>query len=227
MDVWYLMSRVMMKHRRTAALLVVLALLGGCHNPQAQVPNRANFTVAVNDYLAQRGHLCLAKYEWPITVTAADRLARSLDAQQMPVLEALGLVTGHDVGEAHKGADDAVVAQPAREYALTAAGQKYYLHVPVVITTATQHVTHPADFCVATLSLDRLIGWEKPQALDGRTVTSVLFTYNIDPAPWTQTPDARRAFPVVTHAIENAGTQQLRLGVHLTKRGWVVDELSE
>lgn len=222
----YSMANPMMKRCRTAGLLGVLALLAACHNPQAQEPNRANFTVAVNDYLAQRGHLCLAKYEWPITVTAADRQARSLDAQQMPVLEALGLVAGHDVG-AHKGADDAAATQPAREYVLSAAGQKYYLHVPVVITTATQHVTHPADFCVATLSLDRLIGWEKPQMLDGRTVTSVLFTYNIAPAPWTQTPDARRVFPVVMHAVENAGTQQLRLGVHLTKRGWIVDELSE
>lgn len=227
MGVRYLMANSMMKRCRTGGLLAVLALLAACHNPQAQVPNRANLTAAVNDYLAQRGHLCLAKYEWPITVTAADRQARSLDAQQMSVLETLGLVTGHDVGEAHKGTDDAASAQPAREYALTAAGQKYYLHVPVVITTATQHVTHPADFCVATLSLDRLIGWEKPQPLDGRTVTSVLFTYNIAPAPWTQTPDARRVFPVVTHAVENAGTQQLRLGVHLTKRGWTVDELSE
>jgi hypothetical protein len=222
----YLMINPMMKRCWTAGFLAVVALLTACHNPQAQVPSRANFTAAVNDYLAQRGHLCLAKYEWSITVTAADRQARSLDAQQMPVLEALGLVTGHDVGEAQKSADGNT-AQPAREYALTAEGQKYYLHVPVVINTATRHVTHPADFCVATLSLDRLIGWEKPQTLDGRTVTSVLFTYNIAPAPWTQTPDARRVFPLVTHAVENAGTQQLRLGVHLTQRGWIVDELSE
>ena len=222
----YLMANPTMKRYCTVGFLAVLALLAACHNPQAQVPNRANFTAAINDYLAQRGHLCLAKYEWPITVTAADRQARSLDAQQMPVLEALGLVTGHDVGEAHEGAVGAAAAQPAREYALTTEGQKYYLHVPVVIATATRHVTHPADFCVATLSLDHLIGWEKPQPLDGRTVTSVLFTYNIAPAPWTQTPDARRVFPVVTHAVENAGTQQLRLGVHLTKRGWIVDEWS-
>jgi hypothetical protein len=28
-------------------------------------------------------------------------------------------------------------------------------------------------------------------------------------------------------AIANAGTLQLRLGIHLTPRGWVADELSE
>ena len=220
------MNNSTMKRCGAAALLMVLALLGACRSQQqGQLPNRANFTAAVNHYLAQRGHLCLAKYDWPITVTAADRQARSLNAQQMPVLEALGLVTGHDVGATGKGADGA--AQPAREYALTAEGQKYYLHEPVLIATATRRVTHPADFCAATLSLDRVIGWEKPMALDDRTVTSVLFTYNIAPAPWAQMPEARRVFPVVTHAVENAGTLQLRLGVHLTQSGWVADELSE
>jgi len=215
-----------MKRCGAVALLMALATLGACGNQQqAQLPNRANFTAAVNHYLGQRGHLCVAKYDWPITVTAADRQARSVNAQQMPVLEALGLVTGHDVGATGKGADGAV--QPAREYTLTAEGQKYYLHVPVVIATATQRVTHPADFCVAALSLDQVIGWEKPMVLDDRTVTSVLFTYKIAPAPWTQMPDARRVFPVVTHALENAGTQQLRLGVHLAQGGWVADELSE
>lgn len=204
-----------MKRRRVAAAVASLALLGACKDPhQAQLPDRANFTALVDGYLAQRGHLCLAKYDWPITVTAAAREARSLDAQQMPVLESLGLVSGHDVGT-------------AREYALTAEGQKYYLHVPVVIATATQHVVHPADFCVATLSLDRVIGWEKPISLNERTVTSVLFTYKIAPAAWTRTPQARQVFPVVARAVENAGTQQLRLGVHLTPRGWVADELTD
>lgn len=216
-----------MKRCRAAVGLAILAPLGACRSPQLELPNRANFTAAVNDYLAQRGHLCLAKYEWPIIVTAADQQTRSLNAQQMPVLEALALVAGRDVSATRKGADGTAVGQPAREYALTAEGQKYYLHVPVVIATATQHVIHPADFCVATLSLDRVVGWEKPQALDGRTVTSVLFTYKIAPAQWTQTPDARRVFPVVTHAVENAGVLQLRLGVHLTQRGWIADELSD
>lgn len=200
------------------AILAILLLLGGCHQEQAQLPNRANFTAAVSEYLARRGHLCLAKYDWPITVTAADRETHSLDAQQMPVLEALGLVAGREVGGA---------AGPARAYALTAAGQEHYLHVPVVIATATHRVVHAADFCVATLSLDQVIGWEKPVGLDGRTATSVLFTYKIAAAPWTQTAAARRVFPAVRQAVENAGTQQLRLGMHLTQRGWIADELSD
>jgi hypothetical protein len=211
-----------------ATALMVAVLLAACQDKQAQQPTRVNFTAAVVDYLAQRGHLCVAKYDWPIDVTAADRQARSLDAQQMPVLETLGLVAGHDASVSRAGADGASAAMPAREYALTAEGQKYYLHVPVVVVTPTQHVTHPADFCVAKLSLDRIFGWETPRTIDDRTVSSVLFSYRItDSAPWMAKQEARMAFPMAIRAIDNAGTLQLRLGVHLTPQGWVADELSE
>jgi hypothetical protein len=209
-----------------AAVLALLALLAACHDRQAQRPDRANFTAAVHSYLAQRGRLCIAKYEWPIVLTDAEHEARSLDAQQMPVLETLGLVKGRDVRVTRRDAGGAPATLPAREYALTAEGQKYYVRVPVVVATATQRVTHPADFCVASLSLDRVFGWERPRTIGGRTATSVLFSYRIDPAPWTRTTAARLAFPMVSRAIDNAGTLQLRLGVHLEPRGWVADELS-
>jgi hypothetical protein len=207
---------------------MVLVLLAACQNREAQLPDRANFTAAVNDYLAQRGHLCLAKYDWPIAVTEADRRAQSLDARQLPVLERLGLVASRAARVTRQVADGAAAAGPAREYTLTGEGQKYYLHVPVVVATATEHVTRPADFCVAKLTLDRVFGWERPQTIGGRTVSSVLFSYRVvDPAPWAQTPDVRRAFPMVMRAIDNAGTLQLRLGVHLTPGGWIADELSQ
>jgi hypothetical protein len=216
-----------MNRSRIAAAVAAIAALSGCHDPQAQAPTRDNLTAALEDYLAQRGHLCVAKYDWPIVVTDVDRQARSLDAQQMPFLEKLGLATSRDTQVTRKAAGGAATTLAAREYALTAEGQKYYLHVPVVVSTPTQSITHPADLCVARLSLDRLFGWEKPQTIAGRSVTSVLFSYRIvDPAPWLQTPDARRAFPMALRAIDNAGTLQLRLGLHLTPEGWVADELS-
>ena len=217
-----------MNRFQIAATLAATAALTGCHNPQAQAPTRDNFTAALNDYLAQRGHLCVAKYDWPIVVTDADAQARSLDARQMPYLEKLGLATARETRVTRKAADGSSATLSAREYVLTPEGQKYYLHVPVVVSTPTQRVTHPADLCVAKLSLDRLFGWEKPQTINHRSVTSVLFSYRIvDPAPWMQTPDARRAFPMAMRAIDNAGTLQLRLGVHLTPQGWVADELSD
>jgi len=207
------------------SLLALLASLAGCDNEAARFPNQDNFTATVNDYLAQRGHVCLAKYSWPITVAAG---SHEPDAQQMPVLEKLGLVTGKDVVAAAgnaAGAQPSAATVPAREYALTDAGRKYYLQVPVVIRTTTQTVTHPADFCAATLSLDRLIGWDPPQTRDGRTATSLLFTYRIAPDPWAAAPEVLQAFPLLARAIQREGTMQVRLGVHLARRGWVADEL--
>jgi hypothetical protein len=209
------------------ASLVSLAWLTGCDNEQARLPSQENFTATTNDYLAQRGHVCLAKYAWPITVTAG---SREPDARQMPVLEKLGLVTGKDaVATVPQAAGDAsaqpATAVPAREYALTDAGRKFYLQVPVVIRTTTQNITHPADFCAATLSLDRLIGWDPPQTRDGRTATSLLFTYRIAPEPWAATPEVQQAFPLLARAMQREGTMQVRLGVHLTRSGWVADEL--
>lgn len=192
-----------------ACLLVLLATLAGCDNEAARFPNEANFTATTRDYLAQRGHVCLAKYSWPITVAAG---SREPDAQQMPVLEKLGMVTGKDVAA-------------AREYALTEAGRQHYLQVPVVIRTTTQTVTHPGDFCAATLSLDRLIGWDPPQTREGRTTTSLLFTYRIATDAWADRPEVLQAFPLLARAIQREGTMQVRLGVHLTPRGWVADEL--
>jgi hypothetical protein len=197
----------------TVALLVLLASLAGCDDEAARFPNHDNFTATTHDYLAQRGHVCLAKYSWPITVAAG---SHEPDAQQMPVLEKLGLVTGKDV---------AGTATAAREYVLTDAGRQHYLQVPVVIRTTTQTVTHPADLCAATLSLDRLIGWDPPQTRDGRTATSLLFTYRIALDPWADTPDVLQAFPLLARAVQREGTMQVRLGVHLTRRGWVADEL--
>ncbi|NKF22854.1 hypothetical protein [Solimonas marina] len=210
---------------RGLALLLLTLVIGACQDPRARLPNRANFEAAVADYLAQRGHLCLGLYEWPITVGDADRAHPPGEMRRMVALESLGLVSGQDVPPRRAGG---AAAGPitAREYRLTALGRRYYLHAPEVVSTAFRHVTHEADLCAATLSLDRLIGWERPMRLHGRTVTSVLFTYRAMPAPWMQTDTATRAFPTVTRALRNAGRLQVRIGMHLTPSGWVADELS-
>ncbi len=203
------------------AVLMGLAALAGCVDDETRVPDRANFTAALNDFLAQRGHVCLAKYDWPVTVAAGT--ARSPDARQMQVLEKLGLAAGRDAPASRKNAGSAA----AREYVLTDEGRRNYLHVPVVVRTATENVTHPADLCAATLTLDRLVGWDQPQTRDGRTATSLLFTYRIAPAPWVRAPDVLQAFPALARAIESEGVMQLRVGVHLARQGWVADELDE
>jgi hypothetical protein len=143
----------------------------------------------------------------------------------MPVLEKLGLVAGKDVVVERTDENSKKIRANARQFQLTAEGQKYYLHIPEVVATATSRVTHPADFCAATLSLDKVVGWERPAQVNGQTATSVIYTYKIDPAPWAKSADAQRVFPMVKRVIEGAGTMQLREGVYLTSKGWVADEV--
>jgi hypothetical protein len=207
-----------------AVSLIALTLFAGCHDTSKDV-SRENFTAIINDFLAQRGHLCLAKYDWPIYTTAQDEAAHTHDAEQMPVLEKLGLVTGKNVALERTDENGKKITVNSRQYQLTDEGKKYYLQIPEVVATATSRVTHPADFCAATLSLDKVVGWERPAQVDGKTVASVIYTYKIDPAPWAKNPDAQRVFPTITRVIEGAGTMQLREGVHLASNGWVADEI--
>ncbi|WP_233869055.1 hypothetical protein [Paraburkholderia adhaesiva] len=204
--------------------LSALVMLAGCHGNPAE-PNAANFTKTINTYLADRGHLCVAKYDWPIHVADQDAvLTHSRDAVQLPVMEKLGLVKSNAMMVERTGEDGIKIRAPGREYALTDAGQKFYVHKTMVVAMPGKTVTHDADFCVATLTLDKVVGWEPPQTHDGQTRTSVLFTYKIDPAPFARDPQFQRVFPMVARVIEGAGTMQLREGVRLTKDGWVAEE---
>jgi hypothetical protein len=220
---------LMIRRISSIVLAMTLSTLGHAstttpNTSQLQDANRNNFTVAVNDFLAKRGHLCLGKYDWPVYVVDGDKAAHTNDSVQMPVLEKLGVVTGKDMMVQGEDKGKKLVAH-ARQYQLTEAGRKYYLHIPEVIATGTVRITHPADLCVATLTLDQLVGWEKPVQHDGETMTSVLYTYKIDPVPWARDPAFLRVFPMVQRAIESQGTLQLREGMHLTQNGWVADEI--
>ncbi|MDR0480938.1 MAG: hypothetical protein LBG66_03520 [Gallionellaceae bacterium] len=203
------------------APLLAIMLLSACHNKTEA--SRENFTATIESYLSERGHLCLAKYDWPIYV--ADQDVQSRDAAQMPVMEKLGLVKSTPMMLEHPDDKGGKITAPGRKYELTEAGQKYYLHKPVVIATGGKTLTHEADFCVAALTLDKIVGWEPPQTRNGETRTAILFTYKIEPVPFAKDAEFQRVFPMVARVIEGAGTSQLREGVRLTKDGWVAEEL--
>src|ERR1039457_2804611 len=88
-----------------------LIALGAC-TPAA---NREKCTQGISAYLAKRGDLCLAKYNWPIDVMAAEFAAGARNAVQMPVLQKLGLVAVSEVSVETK-TDNAVVATRVKRY---------------------------------------------------------------------------------------------------------------
>lgn len=186
---------------------------------------REKYTQAVNVYLAKRGDLCLAKYNWPIDVTPAEFAAGARDAVQMPVLEKLGLVNASELTVEMK-ADSAMVPTRVKRYQLTEAGKKYYLaREQRTVAPDGSKTLHRGDFCVARLSLDKLVAWDPPLSDSGRKVTVVTYTYSVEAAPWLKDPEARRAFPMVDRVVQGARIAQLKETLALTKDGWVAKEL--
>jgi hypothetical protein len=212
--------------------LLALAVLASCGHSRREL-NRANLTQAMNDYMARRGDLCLAKNSWPVFVTEAESRAGSRNALQMPVLERLGLVKGVDATVQLAGEDGAAATQAyARRYDLTLDGRKYYLARPAHKTaTGNRFAEAGHDFCAARLSLDKVVGWEPSttsttsNASGAIKEATVIYTYKVDPAPWTADAAVRAVFPMVDSVIRGAGTLQLREGVVLDANGWEARDL--
>jgi hypothetical protein len=226
----------MIMKRLILRTIPLLAALAGCHQQVAQerrVLDAANVTRAMNDYLARRGDLCLAKSDWPVVVTEAESHAGSRNALQMPVLRRLGLVEAADVlvdepdadgtgdagGKAHK--------VHALRYTLTAEGRKYYLaRPPHRQPGGNRYAEVDHDFCAARLSLDRVVGWEPAAGPDGKGKEAVVtYTYRIAAAPWTSDSAVRAVFPMVDRVIRGAGAMQLTEGIVLGPAGWEAKDL--
>jgi hypothetical protein len=207
--------------KRTILCALLLALLAGCHDTREL--NRANLTRALNDYLDQRGDLCLAKSEWPVDVTEQELRTGSRNALQMPVLERLGLASASDETVERDGDDGVPATIKVRRYSLTARGRKYYLSRPPHKNPGGNRFAEAAhDLCAARLSLDRVVGWETASSPGTAVVT---YTYRVAPAPWTADPGARAVFPMVDAVIGGAGVRQLKQTMLLGAGGWGAKDL--
>lgn len=202
---------------RLALCVAALAGLAACH--RATEPTAGQLTEAMHAYLAQRGNLCLAKNTWPIDVTQHDVDVGARNALQMPVLERLGLV---ESGVAQVEVDDegARHAMKVRRYALTEAGRKFYIARPAGVAAPQR------DFCAASLSLDRIVGWNvSPPAGSAPRQAVVTYTYRVDAAPWTHDAQVQAVFPVVAGVVRGAGKSELQETFTLTEAGWVAVDL--
>jgi hypothetical protein len=201
-----------MKIYSLAMTLLSLAACGGRADA-----DRNSFTAAVKDYLDKRGDLCLGKYDWPIEVSAQEIQAGGRNAVQLPVLEKLGVVRSTGVS-ADEHPQEAAAPLVVRRYELTETGKKYYLK-----RAGAGSREHPADFCAAKLSLDKVVGWEVHRN-GAQSEAVVTYTYRVDAAPWAQDADAQRVFPAVARVLSGAGKAQLREAFTLTGFGWAAKD---
>ena len=194
-------------------ILIGLVAPAGVTLARPVVPSEKTLRPAVQKYLEEKGHFCLGKFDWPITVTEHDRQIVTNDSVQMPVFEKLGLVT------VSTPADDPTL----RRYELTPEGRKYYLVKPMVsLGPGEQPVEHRGDFCAATLTLDRVVKWDKPTLVDGHPRTIVTYTYKVaSAADWTRDPQVQKVFPMIHRIVDGAGTMQLVQAFSWTNHAWV------
>jgi hypothetical protein len=203
--------------RNAMTALACLAAAGMAHASTTVTPGRPALTMAVQSFLQSHGDLCVGKFTWPRIVTEADREAGTNDAQQLPVLERLGLVKAEVLPAGGRS-----VSGAATRYSLTPRGLQFYLHKErTVLGIHGQAVEHDADFCVARLSLDKVVRWTQPEQMHGHVETQVLYTYRIDSADWMADPRARKVFPVVDRIIRGQGNMLMSVTVQAQNGTWV------
>jgi hypothetical protein len=122
--------------------------------------------------------------------------------------------------------DNAVVATKVKRYQLTESGKKHYLTRELrTLARDGRKTLHQGDFCVAKLSLDKIVAWDPPTNGSARKETVVTYTYTVEAAAWLQDPDAKRVFPMVDRVVQGARVAQLQEAFALTKDGWVAKDL--
>ena len=207
-----------MKTEKTREILwaaipaTVLGLCGVAH-ARSTDPGPKELTRAVKAFLADHGDLCMAKYTWPRDITEGDAGVDRNDVVQLPVLERLGLVRSVDVPGR---------AAPTKRYSLTDKGQRYYLKKRHTTLGPHDIVTeHDADFCVAHLSLDKVVKWSPPESVHDHLETVVRYTYHVEAADWMSDPEAGQAFPIADRIIRGQGVMLMSATLALRDGKWV------
>jgi hypothetical protein len=179
-------------------------------------PTEKVLSLAMEKHLAAQGSICLGKFDWPIEVSAIDFQEGTRDAVQMPVLEALGIVTSAEEANASNDTGTTV-----KRYTLTDAGRRYYIAKDISTGSGAKKIDHHRDLCPVRLSLAKITRWDEPRAVGDVRETLVSYLYKVDAADWTGDPAARKAFPMLERIIDGAGSLQLQQRMRLTKQGWV------
>jgi hypothetical protein len=200
-------------HIRTMKTLLILLAAGVALHAHAAAPNAAptekTIGAALTRYLAERGDLCVGKFNWPIDVSDADREAGSRDAVQLPVLVQLGM------------ADESHPTPEITRYALTRAGQRAYVTRKMEsLDGRGKPQEHDGDFCAAKLSLAKVVKWTPPLKNGDYQETTATFTYKVAPAAWIADPRAQQVFPMIARIVNGAGSMQLTQRLRLVGTRW-------
>ncbi|WP_260705103.1 hypothetical protein [Edaphobacter flagellatus] len=212
---WKLTDRRIKMRKPILLNLAILVMLTGCSNEKK--PNAANFTNAINQYLAKHGQECtFFAQTFPIDVPASELKAQSGTAPQMAALERAGLVRGSDTTAVIHGMMGALgpsAPRAVRRYELTDMGKKYFQMKPGVLGQSSA-------FCYGQEQVDSIVKWDEPTAQGGASSTEVTYTYKFQQlADWAKQPDVEQVFPAIKSTLDQVGSNQV-VELHRTNKGW-------
>jgi hypothetical protein len=206
--------------RRLSVILIAgLLFLIACNDTRR--PSNANFTKAINQYLAKYGEACTSiGRQFPIDIPASTQQAQYGFGPQVAALQQAGLVSETDTTAVIHGMLDAVRGstppQPARRFQLTAAGQKYFQQVPGTFGQT-------GGFCYGQKTVDSVLKWGDPVTMNGYSETEVAYSYKIvNLAFWAERPDIQQAFPDIGATVSGVSKTNQTAGLQLTDNGWEV-----
>jgi hypothetical protein len=205
----------------TLLSLTAFLLLGGCSSEKK--PNAANFTKAIDQYLAKYGQVCaLVDQTFPVNVTLPEQKQQTGIGPQTAALEQAGLVRGSNTTAVVHGLMDALSGptppQPVRRYELTDEGRKYFRQTLVGFGQT-------GEFCYGQKAVDSIVKWREPAAMGPYTQSEVTYTYRIaNLAAWAQQPGMQRAFPDIRSTLQDGSKEVQIAGLVLTNKGWDVPE---
>jgi hypothetical protein len=198
-------------------LLSGLLLIGCATKKDA---NEKNFSVALNSYLARKGHICLGiASTWPVDVNERERGTTVGIAPEMAVLEKIGLLRSHETEtESTPLFSTRPVKARVLRYELTEEGKKFYQEKGGGLA-GNKEVR--GDLCYGQQALDKIVKWEGPTAAGDSHEASIFYTYRIENlAEWAKNPDIQRVFPGIVSTIDGAGKTQMNQALTLTNQGW-------
>lgn len=204
--------------KRIVLPLAALLAFSGCSNERK--PNAANFSKAINQYLAGRGQECtFFAQTFPIDVPESELRDSSGTAPQMAALERAGLVRGSDTTAVIHGMMGALgpsAPRPMRRYELTDKGRKYFQVKPGILGQS-------GAFCYGHEAVDSIVSWTKPESMGSALQSEVTYTYKMpDLALWAKQADVQQVFGDIRTIVNGISKAHDSVSLQLTNKGWEV-----
>ena len=199
--------------------VAILLTLTACNSTKQ--PSNANFTKAINEYLAKHGEACtVIGRQFPIDVPRSEQSEQYGIGPKLAALEHAGLLNASNTTAVVHGMLDplrgSTAPQPVKRYELTADGKKYFQQRPGTLGQAS-------GFCYGQKSVDSIVKWTDLATVGSSSQTEVTYTYRIvDPASWAQRSDVQRAFADIRTTVDGASKATEVAGLQLTSKGWEV-----